>query len=143
MKRLVGILMVLGLFVGCWGWMGSPQSAIAANLNSLALNASPVLAEEFRNLVDDKLGTDFGKKIDLNNTNVRAFLQYPGMYPTLARMVLKYAPFEKVEDVLEMPGLTDSQKEILRTNFDKFTVSDPTDALVEGGDRFNNGIYGG
>jgi len=55
--------------------------------------------------------------------------------------VLKYAPFEKIEDVLDMPDLTDSQKDILQANFDKFTVSDPTDALVEGGDRFNNGIY--
>jgi len=77
----------------------------------------------------------------LNNTNVRAFMQYPGMYPTLARMILKNAPFESVEDVLKMPGLTDAQKEILKNNFNNFVVSPPLDALVEGGDRFNNGIY--
>ncbi|RMF68064.1 MAG: photosystem II complex extrinsic protein PsbU [Cyanobacteria bacterium J069] len=143
MKRLVGVLMTLGLLLTSWGWLGSPQTAIAASLNPLSFSSPlPVLAEaNFRNAMDDKLATDFGKKIDLNNTNVRAFMQYPGMYPTLARMVLKNAPFESVEDLLDMPGLTDVQKEILKNNFSNFVVSPPLDALVEGGDRFNNGIY--
>jgi photosystem II PsbU protein len=142
MKRLVGVLMILGLMLTSWGWLGSPQTAIAASLSPLSFNPSPVLAEQqFRNAMDDKLATDFGKKIDLNNTNVRAFMQYPGMYPTLARMILKNAPFDSVEDLLEMPGLTDVQKEILKNNFSNFVVSPPLDVLVEGGDRFNNGIY--
>jgi photosystem II PsbU protein len=84
---------------------------------------------------------ELGRKLDLNNTNVRAFTQYPGMYPTLARMIVKNAPFDEVEDVLNMPNLTDRQKEILQANLDKFTVTQPDDAFVEGGDRFNNGIY--
>jgi photosystem II PsbU protein len=140
MRRLVGVVLVLGLLVGCLGWLGLPQPAIAANLGSLTFNSSPVLAAEIRNSVDDKIG-EFGRKLDLNNTNVRAFTQYPGMYPTLARMIVKNAPFDEVEDVLDMPNLTDRQKEILRANLDKFTVTQPDDAFVEGGDRFNNGIY--
>ena len=91
--------------------------------------------------MDDKLATDFGKKIDLNNTNVRAFAQFPGLYPTLARMILSNAPFENIDDIFDMPDLTERQAEILRTNLDKFTISSPDSALVEGGDRFNNGIY--
>jgi photosystem II PsbU protein len=131
MKRLVGTMMALGLMlISCFGIFSFPQQAEAA----------PVVAE-FRNSMDDKLATDFGKKIDLNNTNVRAFAQFPGLYPTLARMILSNAPFEEVDDIFEMPGLTDRQAEILKANLDKFTLSSPDSALVEGGDRFNNGIY--
>jgi photosystem II PsbU protein len=139
MRRLVGVVLVLGLLVGCLEWL-VPQSAIAANLSSLTFNSPPVLAAEIRNSVDDKI-RELGSKLDLNNTNVRAFTQYPGMYPTLARMIVRNAPFDEVEDVLNMPNLTDRQKEILQANLDKFTVTPPADAFVEGGDRFNNGIY--
>lgn len=137
MKRLVSVLAVLLVLLG--GWLGGSQLAIATPLNSITSPVtSPVLA--VRNRADDLLG-ERGAKLDLNNTNVRAFTQYPGMYPTLARMIVKYAPFESVEDVLNMPDLSDRQKEVLRSNFDNFTVSDPSEVFVEGGDRFNNGIY--
>jgi photosystem II PsbU protein len=133
MKRLVGTMMALGLMlISCFGIFSFPQQAEAA--------VSPVVAE-FRNSMDDKLATDFGKKIDLNNTNVRAFAQFPGLYPTLARMILSNAPFEEIDDIFDMPDLTDRQAEILKANLDKFTISSPDSALVEGGDRFNNGIY--
>lgn len=143
MKRLVGALMIVGLLLSCLSWLGVPQPAFAANLASVSWTSSPILAAELRNSVDDKLATEFGNKIDLNNTNVRAFTQYPGLYPTIASKVLRNAPFETVEDVLKMPGLSERQVEILKANLDNFTVSDPEAALVEGGDRFNNGVYGG
>jgi photosystem II PsbU protein len=142
MKRLVGVLMIVGLVLSCLSWLGLPQPAFAANL-ATAWTSSPVVAAELRNSVDDKLATEFGKKIDLNNTNIRAFTQYPGLYPTIASKIIRNAPFESVEDVLKMPGLTERQLEILKANLDNFTISDPEDALVEGGDRFNNGVYGG
>jgi photosystem II PsbU protein len=141
MKRLVGVLAVLSLLWGCLGWLGLPQQATAATFDRLSFNPQLVLAAEIRNAMDDKLATEFGEKIDLNNTNVRAFLRYPGMYPTLARMIVKYAPFEAVEDVFDMPELSERQKEVLQANLNNFTVTPPEDALVEGGDRFNNGIY--
>ncbi|MEB3337663.1 MAG: photosystem II complex extrinsic protein PsbU [Leptolyngbyaceae bacterium] len=144
MKRLVRLVALLSLLVGCLGWLGLPEGAMAGNLNSLTLQPMTVLAAESaapRNVMDDKLATEFGKKIDLNNTNVRAFLQYPGMYPTLAKAIVKNAPYNSVEDVLALPGLSDRQKETLKANFSNFTVSPAESALVEGGDRFNNGIY--
>jgi photosystem II PsbU protein len=141
MKRLVSVVMAIGLAISCLGWLGMAQPANAANFDVLSFHTSPVLAAEARNRADDKLATEFGKKIDLNNTNVRAFTQYPGMYPGLAAMIIKYAPFDSVDDVLKMPGLSDRQKEILRENFNNFTVSPPEDTFVEGADRYNNGIY--
>jgi photosystem II PsbU protein len=151
MKRLVRLLAVMVLLVGCLGWLGLPQSAsaspmplvYAASLSNVTLPSSPVLVAEapLRNSADDKLATEFGKKIDLNNTNVRAFRKYPGMYPTLARKVVDNAPYKSVEDVLEIPGLSERQKELLQANIDNFAVTEVDPTFVEGGDRYNPGIY--
>jgi photosystem II PsbU protein len=142
MKRFVRFIAILSLVV-CLGWFGSSQSATAANLSNFGfVRPSAVLAAgALRNTVEDKMATDYGKKIDLNNTNLRAFRQYQGMYPTLASLIFKNAPYESVEDVLEIPGLTDKQKEVLQANLDNFTVSEVSRELVEGDDRINNGIY--
>ncbi|MBD3881616.1 photosystem II complex extrinsic protein PsbU [Phormidium tenue FACHB-886] len=145
MKRLVGVVLAIGLAIGCLGWL--PQAAQAApaplsfSLSFVSPLGTPVLAAQYRNRADDKLATEFGKKIDLNNTNVRAFTQYPGLYPNIARMIVKNAPFSSVDDVFDMPGLTERQIEILQNNIGNFTVSDPEDTFVQGADRYNNGIY--
>lgn len=142
MRRLVRLLSVLALLVGCLGWLGMPQKALAAELTSITSSFSPILAVEapLRNRVDDKM-IELGKKIDLNNTNVRAFRQYPGLYPTLASKIVDNAPYEKVEDVLNIPNLTDPQKKVLQANLEKFTVTEVESAFVEGDDRINNGYY--
>ncbi len=143
MKRLVRLLAVLGLLVVCLAGLGLPESAIALPMPNAAVHSLPVLAVELpiRNSADDKLDTEFGKKIDLNNTNVRAFRKYPGMYPTLARKVVDNAPYKSVEAVLDIPGLSERQKELLQANLDKFAVTNVDSTFVEGGDRYNNGIY--
>lgn len=146
MKRLVHLLVTLSLVIGCLGWLAFPQGALAANFNALTLNsvtsASNLLAVEgVRDAVSEKLASEYGKKIDLNNTNVRAFRQFPGMYPTIASLVVKNAPYDKVDDVLDIPGLSASQKSVLQDNLSSFTVTEVESALVEGADRINNGIY--
>jgi photosystem II PsbU protein len=151
MKGLVRLLAVLSLLVGCLGWLGLPQSAMAspmslvsaASLSNVTSQSLPVVLADapLRNSADDKLATEFGKKIDLNNTHVRAFRKYPGMYPTLAGKIVQNAPYEKVEDILDIPGLSDRQKQLLQANFDKFTVTEVDPTFVEGGDRFNPGVY--
>ncbi|WP_414578724.1 photosystem II complex extrinsic protein PsbU [Anabaena sp. CCY 9402-a] len=141
MKGLARLLTVFSLLLGCWGWLGTTQIAQAANLQSFVMPQVPVLAIERRNRADDKLATEFGKKVDLNNTNVRAFQQYPGLYPTLAKKIIKNAPYSKVEDILDLPGLSDRQKQLLQANFDNFTVTELESVFNEGDDRFNNGIY--
>jgi len=102
----------------------------------------PVLAEaNYENPVDRKLQSEFGQKLDLNNAHVRQFRQYRGMYPTLARLVIENAPYDSVEDVLDIPSLSDRQKEVMKSHFDSFTVTPPEPALVEGDDRINPGVY--
>ncbi|AFY67465.1 photosystem II complex extrinsic protein PsbU [Geitlerinema sp. PCC 7407] len=144
MKRLVPVLTIVALVVGCWGWLGNAQQAMAATLSGSVLRPMPVLmaAEASRrNTVDDKLQTAFGQKIDLNNSNIQAFRDYRGLYPTLARILITNAPYESVEDIFEIEGLTDRQKEVLKANLDNFAVTTPENAFNEGGDRFNNGNY--
>lgn len=150
MKRLMRLLVVLGLLVGCLAGLGLPQKALAAPmplvsetaLSHVSLQPSPILLAEatFRNSADAKLD-ELGYKIDLNNTNVRAFRKYPGMYPSLARKIVDNAPYKSVEDVLDIPGLSNSQKERLQANLDEFTVTSVDSTFVEGGDRYNNGVY--
>ncbi|MEQ9552078.1 MAG: photosystem II complex extrinsic protein PsbU [Coleofasciculus sp. G3-WIS-01] len=151
MKRLVGVLVVWGLLVGCWGWLGFSQNAIAApmswtqgvSLSNAIENGSPMLLAEttLRNPADAKLETEFGQKIDLNNTHIRAFRQYRGMFPTLAALIIQNAPYDNVEEVLEIPGLTERQKQILKDNLDNFAVTETADVYNEGDDRFNPGVY--
>lgn len=79
MKKRIQVLLILGLFaiaLYCW----SPfQSTWAADLPS-------------RSVVEEKLSTEFGQKLDLNNSNIRMFRQYAGFYPNLARLIIDNAP---------------------------------------------------
>ncbi|MDB9526250.1 photosystem II complex extrinsic protein PsbU [Oscillatoria sp. CS-180] len=141
MKRLLlGLVVALGMLMSGWlGW--DVPSASATNLTN-AWSVAPVLAEEaLRNAVDDKLSTEYGSKLDLNNANVQAFVKYKGMYPTIAGKILKSAPFETVQDVLDIPGLSDREIDIIESNLNNFTVTPPDPAFVEGADRYNNGVY--
>ena len=146
MKRFLRLLTILALLIGCFGWLGVSQDAFAASLPRTGVNvttfAPKLLAvEEVRDVVGAKLASEYGKKVDLNNANVRAFRQYPGLYPSLAGILVKNAPYDRVEDVLKIAGLTERQKEILQENLSNFTVTDVENAFVEGADRINNGIY--
>ncbi|MEL6382089.1 MAG: photosystem II protein, partial [Cyanobacteria bacterium J06626_18] len=64
MKRLLLCLVVmLGMLVSSWFGMGV-DPAIAASLTGPSWN-TPLLAEDLRNAVDDKLSTEYGSKLDL------------------------------------------------------------------------------
>ena len=139
MKRLLlSLVLMLGVLLGSsFGWGVRPAAAMTLT----SAWDTPILAEEIRNAVDDKLSTEYGSKLDLNNANVQAFVKYKGMYPTIAGKVLKHAPYDNVEDVLDIPGLSDRERDIIEANLGSFTVTPPDPALVEGADRYNNGVY--
>jgi photosystem II PsbU protein len=132
---LLGFISVICLWISIW-----MQPVMATDL---LLPSNNALSREmpFGNVIDRKLETEYGQKIDLNNSNIQAFTQYSGLYPNLAREIIKHAPYEKVEDILNIPGLSDRQKEMLKTNLEHFTITEVEKALVEGEDRYNPGIY--
>lgn len=142
MKHIGRVLAILGLCLGCLGLIPY-QQAQAAGFSFAAWPSTPLLAvEDSRvNNADKKLGEMGGEKLDLNNSPLRSFRQYRGMFPTLAGMIVQNAPYEKVEDVLDIPGLTEGQKQLLQANLDNFTVTPPADVFIEGDFRLNTGSY--
>ncbi|MCA2685127.1 MAG: photosystem II complex extrinsic protein PsbU [Microcystis sp. M038S2] len=135
MKNLVRLLAVIALIIGSF-WGKVPAQAL--NLTSSALPSLPVAV---LNAADAKLTTEFGAKIDLNNSDIRDFRDLRGFYPNLAGKIIKNAPYQEVEDVLNIPGLSATQKERLQANLEKFTVTEPSKEFIEGDDRFNPGVY--
>ncbi|NJK28763.1 MAG: photosystem II complex extrinsic protein PsbU [Acaryochloris sp. RU_4_1] len=141
MRSFVRRFCLIGLaVVSCLGFMGWLQPVSAADLSWQA-GSTLVLATTYRNPIDAKLETAFGQKIDVNNTNVLAFSQFKGLYPTIAGKVVQNAPYNSVEEVLQIDGLTDQQKRTLQDNLDNFTITDPDPSLVGGQDRYNPGVY--
>jgi photosystem II PsbU protein len=122
-KTIVRLLAVAIVMFSSFGFIG--QAVAASTLNP----------------VDAKLTTEFGQAIDLNNSNIRAFRDLRGFYPNLAGQIIKNAPYDKVEDVLDIPGLSERQKQRLQSNLDKFVVTPPASELIEGDDRLNPGVY--
>ena len=124
MKRLVswltGVVVMTGLLLG----LVLPQAAYA---------------DEIRNVADDKIA-ERGDKVDLNNSSVRRFQQFPGMYPTLAGKIVLVGPYDCVDDVLSL-DLTERQQELFSKYRDNFVVTAPSIALNEGFDRINDGQY--
>jgi photosystem II PsbU protein len=128
MKRLVARL-ISGLMSGV---------VLAGLLLGLMLPPA-AQADDLRNIADDKRA-ESGSKVDLNNSSVRRFQEFPGMYPTLAGKIVLGGPYENVDDVLSL-DLTDRQKELFNKYKDNFTVTAPSIALNEGFDRINDGQY--
>jgi photosystem II PsbU protein len=118
-------------------WMMS--GVLLAGLLVTLLLPPAVQAEDLRNVADEKIAARQGK-VDLNNSPVRSFQQFPGMYPTLAGKIVIGGPYEEIDDVLGL-DLTDRQKELFEKYKDNFTVTPPSIALNEGDDRINQGVY--
>lgn len=138
MKRFASIfaavLMTLSAMV-----FGANSPVQAGELNVFTLPTTPILAER-RNAADAKLGEIQGK-VDLNNSDVRDFRSLRGFYPNLASKIIKNAPYENVEDVLDIAGLSERQIERLQANLDNFVVTDVSDVMNAGDDRYNPGVY--
>lgn len=136
MKRLVGIVAALLLIVGSWGFAGAAQ---ATEIGVFNWQSPTVLARI--NTADAKRKELVRGKLDLNNSDVREFRQLRGFYPSLASKIIQNAPYKNVEDVLDIPGLSDSQVERLQANLDKFIVTDVEASMNAGDDRYNPGLY--
>lgn len=140
-KRLVSYFgLLIAVIASCLFFLLWTRPAIATNSVQLP-NKIFAIETPSQNVIDKKLGSEYGRKIDLNNSNIDTFKQYPGLYPTLARTIIRNAPYEKVEDVLSIADLSDRQKDTLQANLEHFTVTEVEKALVEGEDRYNPGIY--
>jgi photosystem II PsbU protein len=125
MKRLIRWLSLFSLvLISCFGFLGWTQPVAARNIDIQPVTILAV-EPELPRVGYEPLCPELGKKIDLNNANMIAFKNCPGFYPNLAQLIVKNGPYQKVEDVLEIPGLSDRQKELLKAQLDTFKVTPP------------------
>ncbi|KAG8464040.1 hypothetical protein KFE25_000208 [Diacronema lutheri] len=83
-----------------------------------------------------------GDKVDVNNANIRAFTQFPGMYPNAASKILKAVPdsgYKSAGELYNAPGLSSAEKDVIKKYESKFVFLDPKPEYVI--DRLNNGLY--
>lgn len=80
-----------------------------------------------------------GDKVDVNNANVRVYAKYPGMYPTLAGLIVTNGPFKSVEELYKLPGITETQKATLDKYKDILVALEPAPEYEI--DKINNGLY--
>ena len=118
------------------------QPAQALDVSSISVTNNQIFAvNDRRNAADDMYATDYASKVDLNNSDIRRFRELRGFYPVLAGKIIQNAPYESVEDVLAIPGLSESQKSRLEANMDNFIVKQTNAVFNEGGERYNPGLY--
>ena len=134
MKRLLSWLTGLVVMAGLMAGLILPASVQADNDLLEKYSGS-----EIRNVADDKIAEREGK-VDLNNSSVRRFQQFPGMYPTMAGKIVLGGPYSDVDEVLNL-DLSERQRELFAKYRDNFTVTPPSIALNEGDDRINDGQY--
>lgn len=136
MKRFLGVITALLVVIGSWGFVGTAQ---ASDIGIFNVHSSTLLARV--NTADAKRTELIRGKLDLNNSDVREFRKLPGFYPNLASKIIQNAPYNNVNDVLNIPGLSETQAERLQANLDEFFITDVEASMTAGGDRYNPGLY--
>lgn len=119
MKHLMRWFTLLSLILFSCGLLGWMQPAAAT-----PMQVGVGLGATIEQPIDEASCPTFDQKIDLNNANIIAFQDCQGFYPNLASLIIKHAPYQSVEDVLAIPGLSDRQKSLLQAHLKNFTVSD-------------------
>lgn len=78
-------------------------------------------------------------KIDVNNANVRAYQKFRGFYPTLAGIIVSNGPYESIDEIYKLEGITDTMKKTLDEYKEQLVALEPAPEYVL--DRINNGLY--
>merc|ERR1719499_2487388 len=120
------------------GWLSArrQQAASAAGAAALAVAPAAGLAIVDYDAVKYLGGTD---KVDLNNANVQAYRQFPGMYPTAAGWIATHGPYKQVSDLYEIKGVPENVKALFKKYEGQFVVLPANEAYFI--DRINNGMY--
>merc|ERR1711972_553369 len=93
--------------------------------------------QQYLPLFDTKgLDTD---KVDINNANIQAYRQFPGMYPTAAGAICTNGPYKQISDIYNIPNLPDNIKAIIKKYEANLVALPPNPAYYL--DRINNFMY--
>ncbi|CAL1166608.1 unnamed protein product [Cladocopium goreaui] len=133
-----GALLASGFGLGALlGWMTSRKQQIASTVAAVAV-AVPAAANA---MVDyDNIqylgGSD---KVDINNANIQAYRQFPGMFPTISGLIATHGPYKQVSDIYNIPGMEDKLKNIVKKYEGNLVCLPANPAYFI--DRINNGNY--
>lgn len=139
MRRLTNwaLALIMGLVFGLnLGWLATPAWATSADPGTGVLIAAVEDgdAPEPRKVLETK--------IDVNNTILRNYRKLPGFYPTLARILIINAPYDSLDEILEIEGLTEQQKQLIRSNFVNFELGNYREGDSQRENLINKGYYG-
>jgi len=120
------------------GWLSARRQQVASAATAAAVAVSPIAATAYVDYdgVQYLGGSD---KVDINNANVQAYRQFPGMYPSAAGQICSHGPYKSVADVYNIPGLKEELKNIIKKYEGNFVVLPANPAYFI--DRINNGLY--
>jgi len=114
------------------------RAALAAALAAAATVLAPQHAQaerEYKN-VAYLGGSD---KIDVNNANIHAYRKLRGFYPNLASQIAKNGPYENVDELYDLPGLSPAQKKTLEKHRKNLIALKPAPEYEI--DKINNFFY--
>lgn len=114
------------------------RALLASTLAAMAASLLPSSAKADREYANVGFlgGSD---KVDVNNANVRAYVQFKGFYPGLAGIIVSNGPYKSVDEIGDLPGLSPAQKKTLDA-FKGQLVALPPSPQYEL-DKINNGLY--
>lgn len=88
---------------------GARSSAVAQEIQNQPTDYSPVATQQSIHGTETASCLSEGQKIDLNNANALVFMDCPGYYSTLAKEIITHGPYDSVEEVMGIPGLSEQQ----------------------------------
>ncbi|CAJ1387708.1 unnamed protein product [Effrenium voratum] len=119
------------------GWLNSRKQQIVSVAAAASVAAVPAANAmvEYEN-IQFLGGSD---KVDINNANIQAYRQFPGMFPTIAGLIGTHGPYKAVGDIYNIPGMEESYKTTIK-KYEANLVCLPANPAYFI-DRINNGMY--
>ena len=78
-------------------------------------------------------------KVEINNANVQACRQFPGMYPTAAGLIATHGPFKEMKVVYNILNMPVPVRNIIKQYEASLVCLPANKAYIL--DRINNGMY--
>mmetsp|Transcript_14678 Transcript_14678/g.30759 ORF Transcript_14678/g.30759 Transcript_14678/m.30759 type:complete len:194 (+) Transcript_14678:80-661(+) len=120
------------------GWLSSRRQQAASAAAAAAVALAPAAAPAMVDIEGIQYlgGSD---KVDINNANVQAYRQFPGMYPTAAGAIATHGPYKEVSEVYKIPNLDEKVVAIIKKYEANLVCLAPNPAYYL--DRINNFMY--
>eukprot|EP00814_Leptocylindrus_danicus_P018003 CAMPEP_0116026214 /NCGR_PEP_ID=MMETSP0321-20121206/13669_1 /TAXON_ID=163516 /ORGANISM="Leptocylindrus danicus var. danicus, Strain B650" /LENGTH=156 /DNA_ID=CAMNT_0003498873 /DNA_START=50 /DNA_END=520 /DNA_ORIENTATION=- len=115
--------------------MALPRREALASIAASVFLAEPVFAYTQETYFTDEAPPTSQQaprdKIDVNSAFVGDYKRLQGMYPHAAGMIASHGPYEKLDDLYKIDGLTDNDKKMFRKYQAQLTVLPPTRTFRE------------